>query len=160
MLLLALAGCTPTPEPAPTPTSPFASEAEAFAAAEETYRAYVDAVNARREDPSAQPDPTEFLIGEALEAEISTEQLKDQQRLSITGRSEVANVGAVRSTSSSSEVVIEVCLDASETRVIDESGEDVTPSDRDTRSRLSVTLQLIHEEYLISSSTVATEPLC
>ncbi len=34
------------PEPTPTPTGPaFASEDEAFAAAEETYRAYVDALN-------------------------------------------------------------------------------------------------------------------
>ena len=41
----ALVGCAPSPEPTPTPTG-FASEAEAFAAAEATYRAYVDALNA------------------------------------------------------------------------------------------------------------------
>ena len=47
LLMLTLAGCT-TPEPTdptPTPTSAFASEEEAFAAAEATYRAYVDALN-------------------------------------------------------------------------------------------------------------------
>ena len=34
------------PEPAPSPSAPvFANEEEAFAAAEETYRAYVDALN-------------------------------------------------------------------------------------------------------------------
>ena len=34
------------PEPAPSPSGPvFANEEEAFAAAEETYRAYVDALN-------------------------------------------------------------------------------------------------------------------
>ncbi len=37
-------GCRP--EPAPSPTAPvFSSEEEAFAAAEQTYRAYVDALN-------------------------------------------------------------------------------------------------------------------
>ncbi|MET0860918.1 MAG: hypothetical protein ABW091_07810, partial [Microbacterium sp.] len=40
----ALSGCTPQPAPTPTPTG-FATEDEAFAAAEETYRAYVDALN-------------------------------------------------------------------------------------------------------------------
>ncbi len=50
-LLIALAiattvsACTPEPAPTPTPTG-FASEDEAFRAAEETYRAYVDALNA------------------------------------------------------------------------------------------------------------------
>src|SRR5688500_5990965 len=39
-----LAGCAGDPEPAET-THGFASEEEAFAAAEETYRAYVDALN-------------------------------------------------------------------------------------------------------------------
>ena len=53
-LLIALAiattvsACTPEPAPTPTPTG-FASEDEAFRAAEETYRAYVDALNARLE---------------------------------------------------------------------------------------------------------------
>ncbi len=48
-LVLALAlGMTTAcqPEPAPSPSAPvFANEEEAFAAAEETYRAYVDALN-------------------------------------------------------------------------------------------------------------------
>ena len=37
-------GCQPEPEPSPTGPV-FATEEEAFAAAEETYRAYVDALN-------------------------------------------------------------------------------------------------------------------
>ena len=46
VLAMGLVACVPQPEPTPTPTpTGFASEAEAFAAAEETYRAYVDALN-------------------------------------------------------------------------------------------------------------------
>lgn len=44
VLACSLAACTPEPAPSPTPTG-FASEEEAFAAAEATYRAYVDALN-------------------------------------------------------------------------------------------------------------------
>ncbi len=44
-LVIAVAtGCRPEPEPSPSGPA-FATEAEAFAAAEETYRAYVDALN-------------------------------------------------------------------------------------------------------------------
>ncbi len=42
---LALCACTPGVAPSPTPTSPFADKQAAFAAAEATYRAYVDAGN-------------------------------------------------------------------------------------------------------------------
>ena len=41
---VALCGCAASPEPA-DPSPVFTSEADAFAAAEETYRAYVDALN-------------------------------------------------------------------------------------------------------------------
>lgn len=44
LAVVLVSGCTPTPEPTPTPTG-FANEEEAFRAAEETYRAYVDALN-------------------------------------------------------------------------------------------------------------------
>ncbi len=45
-MLAVLAACAPAPAPSPTTSPTFSSEAEAFAAAEATYRAYVDALNA------------------------------------------------------------------------------------------------------------------
>ncbi len=45
MVAPVVAGCAPDPAPAPTTAVSFSSEEEAFAAAEETYRAYVDALN-------------------------------------------------------------------------------------------------------------------
>ncbi|MCB8044373.1 hypothetical protein JM654_09380 [Microbacterium oxydans] len=53
--VMVLAGCTPSPAPTPTPTAVFASEEEAFAAAEETFTEYVLALN--EIDTS---DPTTF----------------------------------------------------------------------------------------------------
>lgn len=69
-----LTACTPQPGPSPSPsTTGFANEEEAFAAAEATYRAYVDALNARREDPESPVDPRSFLSGHALEADIESQ---------------------------------------------------------------------------------------
>src|SRR5690349_16979313 len=74
------------PEPAPSPsTGAFATQAEAFAAAEETYRAYVDALNERRSNPSGGLDPQTFLTGSALEVDISTQQQLDQAGLTLSG---------------------------------------------------------------------------
>ncbi len=42
-VMMTTTGCFAQPDPEPTPL--FSSEEEAFAAAEETYRAYVDALN-------------------------------------------------------------------------------------------------------------------
>lgn len=62
---LGIAGCTtPSPEPTPTPTG-FGSEAEAFAAAEATYRAYIDALNdVDLSDPATFEPVYELTAGE------------------------------------------------------------------------------------------------
>ena len=57
-------GCFAQPEPEETP--PFASEEEAFAAAEETYRAYVDALNqVDLSDPETFEDVYAWTTGDA-----------------------------------------------------------------------------------------------
>src|SRR5688572_13777832 len=118
-LVIGLAtGCQPQPEPSPSGPV-FATEEEAFAAAEETYRAYVDALNARRADPTAQPDPTTFLTGDALEAEIETENLKDQSGLAIIGDTVIAGVERADFSTASGNAELLVCLDSSATRVVD-----------------------------------------
>src|SRR5690606_26029635 len=74
---VSLSACAPTPTPTPTPTAAFASEEEAFAAAEEVYRAYNDAGNARRNGESTR-NPQDYLIGVALEGDIDAlNQLRD-----------------------------------------------------------------------------------
>lgn len=62
---LSVSGCTmPSPEPTPSPTG-FASEAEAFAAAEATYRAYIDALNqVDLSDPATFEPVYELTAGE------------------------------------------------------------------------------------------------
>lgn len=130
--IIALTGCLgSTPKPTPTPTAVFSSEEEAFAAAEETYRAYIDAVNARRADPQSRPDPQSFLIGEALEADIESQREADQLGIHLEGKSVVTSVTPVSADPSVGDVVIQACYDSAGARVFNEAGEDVTIADRD-----------------------------
>ena len=160
MLVLGLAGCG-TPEPAePTPTPAFSSEAEAFAAAEETYRAYVEALNSRHADPSARPAPTDYLIGEALESELDTERLLSEGGRAIVGPAEIAGFTGAESSSDFTEISAVICLDVSKSRVIDESGADVTPADRPDVLALDVEFVFIDSAFAIAASNVADEQTC
>lgn len=153
-----LAGCAPTPpEAEPTPT--FATEAEAFAAAEETYRAYVDAVNARREDPGA-PDPQLFLIGDALAVDVDTQRQLDQEKLSVVGPSRVVSVVHEDLSRSFTSVDLTVCLDSGATRLVDGAGTDVTPTSRETRISLAVRLDRLARSYRIADSEVVEDGTC
>jgi hypothetical protein len=162
LVMLTLAGCT-TPEPTdptPTPTSAFASEEEAFAAAEATYRAYVDAVNARREDPTAVPAPTDFLIADALEAEISAENIKTSEGLSISGSTVVTGVEGVTWEPQRDEVELTVCVDSSGTTVHDVTGTDVTPKDRPEIYALRVHFEVMSDAMVIVSTQQDASATC
>lgn len=151
--LLALAlvtGCAPEPAPTPTPTG-FASDDEAFAAAEATYRAYVDAGNAVRADPEATPLPTDFLTGAALDAELASVQRFEDAGVSLVGDLAVKSIRQLAASTTSAE--IGVCLDASQTRVINTSGEDVTPADRSNDLGVKIETVWSSGKTFISSTT-------
>jgi hypothetical protein len=159
--VIGLLGCSPAPEPEPTPTPAFASEEEAFAAAEETYRAYIDAGNARIAGSST-PDPRQLLVGSALEADIDTANLLLEKGLRLEGEAKLASFhGTSAELSSSPEVVkATVCVVAAGTRLVDIDGHDVTPSDRPDASSLQVTFIWVSGSLLISDSTVADGSAC
>lgn len=151
----ALSGCAPAPEPSPTPTAMFASEEEAFAAAEEVYRAYIDAGNNGA-------DESDFLVGQALEAEIDTLRYLDENGLTLDGTSALTSFVGVEATVTPTDTTIEVllCLDVSKTRVLDSSGSDVTPADRANRVSLDVSFVTVESAVLISESTTSEEGAC
>lgn len=130
-----------------TPTPAFASEAEAFAAAEEVYRAYNEAGN-------AQSDDERFLTGKALSSDLDSKRDLSEKGLQIVGASEVVSFrgthvdlkGAV------SRVTAKVCLDITASRVTDADGADVTPSDRVDRWLLEVSFVGGPSEVLIADS--------
>lgn len=152
VLALLATGCTPDPAPTPSPTG-FASDEEAFAAAEATYRAYVDAVNARRADPESQPDPTSYLTGKALEVDLDGDRQLEAMGLRIEGPSAVTSVLPLSATRGHAEVL--VCLDSSESRLLDEAGVNRTPTDRQDVIGLDVKILWSLKTPLISESTTS-----
>ena len=159
MLVLGLAGCT-QPEPAePTPTTAFSSDEEAFAAAEKTYRAYVGTENARRDDPSA-PDPQVFLTGNALEIDIESQQRFQELGVHLVGPSEVTSFAGQTASSDRTKVAAVVCLDSTGARLVDQSGNDVTPTERDPVLELVVSFKWVDDAFLIIDSDVGDGGSC
>ena len=148
-------GCSPTPEPEPTPAPAFASEEEAFAAAEETYRAYNDAGNVAGQ-------PSQFLTGAALEGDLETSRYLQQQNLTLSGPSTVHSFRGNEFdwAEQVATVTAEVCLDVSLTRILDEGGADVTPSDRAETWLLLVTFIGSEEQLLIADSITISGRTC
>ena len=156
LALAALTACTPDPTPTPSPTG-FASDEEAFAAAEDTYRAYIDASNAQREDPDSLPSPTDFLTGDALTNEIDSQREITEQGLQLVGPLKIHAVNGVEATSTTA--TIGVCLDVSGTRVLNTSDQDVTPADRESLLGLQVEVVTDGARTYISSS-IASDDEC
>jgi hypothetical protein len=154
-----LTGCMPAPAPTPSPTPAFASDEEAFAAAEEVYRAYNDAVNAQRAgDESAHP--TRFLTGAALEDSLATKRDLLNEGLALRGDGEVSAFAGTDANLTSGSVTMTVCLDVSRTQVVDSFGVDVTPVDRTTRARLEIAFLKVHSDLRISDSYISEEHQC
>lgn len=130
-LIIAAAGCSPGPSPAPTPTPAFADEADAFAAAEKVYRAYNDALNARRQgDVTA--DPQQYLTGAALEGFINSQNTLETLKLRVEGDAAVKTFSgrSAELSSDDAKVVGLVCIDVSAVALLDEAGTNVTPPER------------------------------
>lgn len=156
-----LSACTPTSEPEPTPTAAFASEEEAFAAAEETYRAYNDAVNRQREEGNP-ADPQDFLTGKALESDIEATRILEANDLDIQGNGEVASFHGTKVDMDTVPLQVSagICLDVGATRLLDSHGSDVTPSNRTDLVPLDVDFILLEAGLTISASTESSTLEC
>lgn len=156
-----LVGCTPeaapTPLPLPTATG-FASDEEAFAAAEATYRAYVDALNdVDLADPSTFEPVRGWLTGEALsESDRSLSGLRAQQ-LRVVGETAIHRIAPQLVYRDG--VTIQACLDVTAVDLLDSDGESVVAHDRPDRQPLEVRLviastptglQISHSESVAS----------
>ncbi len=158
--LMTTGGCSASPEPKPTPTSLFASEEEAFAAAEEVYREYNEAVNAERRGES-DADPRDYLTGLALEGDTDARNELRDRGLTIDGDGVVASFNEEQVVLTPSPRVIAIaCLDVSGTRVLDQTGQDVTPTDRAAHVALRITLLAHSDTWAISESTAAADTTC
>jgi hypothetical protein len=156
-----LLGCAPGPTPVPTPTPAFASEEEAFAAAEEVYRAYNDAGNARIRG-EAEPNPQIFLAGLALESDIDAQNSLREWGLRASGEATVATFLGTNASIDDriAEVTGYVCIDVSELRVLNSDGVDVTPPDRGDIVSQLVQFTGDHSRLRITLESSADESSC
>ncbi|WP_396668426.1 hypothetical protein [Microbacterium sp. R86528] len=156
MLTAVLVGCTAQPDPNATPTAVFSSDEEAFAAAEATYRAYVDALNAVASDDVDALDPANFLVGDALESHNQTERAFDDAKLRVEGNTRIVWITAGADSPGDSMSIL-VCLDVSATRIVDADGADQTPVGREETVLLQTTVVELDEVPAISKSVAVDQ---
>jgi len=151
-LLLALAGCVPVDsKPSATPsasaTPVFASDAEALAAAEKAYAAYLKVSDEVGHDGGADPeriDPTVTVARRAIERRGS-KSLQDHG-LHTSGLTTFSNASLQRVTRAGGdvEVAFYACWDVSAVRVLDSAGRDVTPTSRVSQRTLEIVVTTVH----------------
>lgn len=136
-----LAGCAPA-DPVPTPTSTgFASEADAFAAAEATYRAYVDALNqVDLSDPSTFEEVYRWTTGDANAAERESLSGMHAEGWTVSGESEVAGFETTFWDKGENRIEALACVDVTTVALVDATGQSVVPADRPDRYALQLTL--------------------
>ena len=125
-LALALAlttACAPDPAPTPSPSpTGFASQEEAFAAAEATYRAYVDALNAvDYSDPATFEAVFALTRGAANAADRKDFSNYHANGTRLEGDFRIASILPTSWDRASSNVLAEACLDVSATSAVDSS---------------------------------------
>lgn len=134
-----LAGCTPEPEPKPTETALFASDEEAFAAAEETYRAYLEATDEiDLSDPDTFKSTFDWLSGEAEANERKTLSNMHAQNITKTGTTSYVSFTPHAFDEVAGTVKASLCLDVSQVDLQDATGASVVPPDRPSLQPLSV----------------------
>lgn len=162
LVIVAATGCTSPPSPTSTPTPTFTSADQAYAAAEKTYRAYVDALNeVDLRDPKTFEAVYAWTTGEALEGakKSFTEMhskgwkvsgLSTYDNLKLKSLDEVKHVFTLMAT---------VCLDVTDISVVDKDGGSVVPSDRLDRQPVLVTFAIASTRtgLAIARSDAATE---
>ena len=126
--VLLLGGCAPSPPPpSPEPSVVFMTDDEAFAAAEATYRAYVDALNqVDLSNPETFEAVYAWTTGEANAGERRSLSKMHADGLAMTGR---INVDTVRKSSTAASA-LDTCLDVSDVQVVTASGQSAVSTER------------------------------
>jgi hypothetical protein len=153
-------GCSPAPEPEPTPTPAFASEEEAFAAAEETYRAYIDASNAvDLQDPNTFEAIDAFTTGKYQADERKTLSEMHAEGYLSSGSIVVESfTGSLLRADQS--VRASACNDVSQTALTDRDGASLVAPDRPARYALSLEFIMVDGSLRITNSEVGESGTC
>ncbi len=141
--VLVLAGCTPTPpsvtpEPVPSSTPVFASDEDALAAATAAYAKYLVVSDLIARDGGTGVERMKPLVtSDQYTKELAGFKVLTDEGIHAVGSSNFsgARLQSVREPANGiTEVTIYACSDATNVRVVDQNGEDVTPPNRPARS--------------------------
>jgi len=147
-LLLSLAGCVPTTHPSASPrasaTPVFASDAEALAAAEKAYAAYLKVSAEITQEGGVRPERIDrWVTAEQAPRERDAYAYFKSHDLHTSGfptfsppKLEQVSSDALGSTM----ITFYTCVDATQVRVLDAHNTDVTPSNRADRAPLEITV--------------------
>ncbi|MCP1430603.1 hypothetical protein J3D45_003101 [Microbacterium foliorum] len=157
----ALVGCTPRSAPTPTPTAVFATEKEAFAAAEEAYMAYNEAFNAiDLTDPSTFEPVFARTTSDFRNADKETLSELSAAGLQFVGETRIIGFKGMSSTAHFEEIVALVCIDLSESDVVNAAGDSVVPIERPAVNTLRVTFAANAGSVLIAHADREPEASC
>lgn len=153
-------GCSASPAPKPTPTPLFATEEEAFAAAEEVYREYIAAFNeVDLQDPATFEAPAEYTDGRYEAGER-----KDLSELYAEGYVRSGAIAIVRiapeRVDEDGAIYLKTCNDVSATLLTDASGVVVTPPDRPTAFAIELRFETRDGGLLLVDSETVEDPSC
>ncbi len=154
LVAVLLLGCAPEEQPTtPAPTPLFASEEEAFAAAEEVVSNYLDATG-RYAAGETQANPLQYVTGTLYESDLENWRAYEQGEVRLVGTSIIGDFSGLEAELSPGNVRITaaVCVDSSGVRIVDSSGNDVTPTEREHITTLIVTFVLDDNRLLMSQS--------
>ncbi len=142
IVIALLTGCAAHPPPSPTPSPRFTSEADAYEAAEDTYRTYVDALNAiDTAEPATFEDVFRLESGNALDDDKKTLSQYHADGVKIEGDAHITLMEPASITRSPLTVRLSVCLDVSKVTIFDTDGNLLSDPDRDDVQSATVTLE-------------------
>ncbi|MFT4212854.1 MAG: hypothetical protein QM626_13400 [Microbacterium sp.] len=145
-----LAGCVPDPDPTPSATG-FADEDAAFAAAEATYRAYVDALNqVDLSDPATFEEVYRWTTGDALSQEKESLSTMHADGWIVSGASSVIAFRSVAVDLVTGDGNALACVDVSAVTLVDANGASQVSADRPDIQTVTVAF-----EFSSTSPTLA-----
>jgi hypothetical protein len=157
-----VSGCSTPAEPA-GPEPVFSSDAEAFAAAEATYRAYVDALNdVDLSDPATFEPVFALTTGELNASDRKGLSTYHADGFRVDGASEIALVSGLESDPVSGATSLAVCLDVSSIEVTRPDGSSAVSPDRVDVQQIQIDLVHGTDQGLVIEAVRPREgePLC
>lgn len=136
-----LVGCAPQTSSTPTPTPHFTSEQQAYAAAEQTYRNYIDALNkVDLSDPATFEDVYKWGTGQRRDEDKKALTEYHASGATMTGITRITLLRPQRAVQGYASVDLAACVDVSTLQIHDQEGKSLVAADRPDVQSVSVEL--------------------